>query len=54
MKRMNSIAMVMPALGGGGAERVAVALSRYFIHRGYEFSFLLTKKMNVYTNFLKA
>lgn len=44
MKRMNSIAMVMPTLGGGGAERVAVALSRYFIHRGYEFSFLLTKK----------
>lgn len=41
---MNSIAMVMPTLGGGGAERVAVALSRYFIHRGYEFSFLLTKK----------
>lgn len=44
MKRMNSIAMVMPTLGGGGAERVAVALSDYFIHRGYEFSFLLTKK----------
>ena len=41
---MNSIAMVMPTLGGGGAERVAVALSRYFVHRGYEFSFLLTKK----------
>lgn len=44
MKRVNSIAMVMASLGGGGAERVAVALSDYFIHRGYEFTFLLTKK----------
>ena len=43
MRSSNRIVFVAPSLGGGGAERVAVALSHYFISRGFEFTFLLTK-----------
>lgn len=38
-----SIVFVTPTLRGGGAERVAVELSRYFASKGYDFTFLLTK-----------
>ncbi|MEF2560058.1 MAG: glycosyltransferase [Eggerthellaceae bacterium] len=37
------IVFVAPSLWGGGAERVAIALSEYFVSRGFSFSFLLTK-----------
>lgn len=42
-----SVAMVMPTLEGGGAERVAVALSHYFVAQGIGFSFILTKSDKV-------
>ena len=37
------IVFVTPTLHGGGAERVAIELSSYFVSRGYEFTFLVTK-----------
>lgn len=42
-----TIVFVMPALVGGGAERVAIALSTYFIKNNYRFIFLLTKACTV-------
>ena len=40
----SAIVFVTPTLNGGGAERVAVELSRYFVSRGRSFTFLLTKQ----------
>ena len=44
---VNSIVFVCPSLGGGGAERVSVALSKYFFEHGVEFTFLLTKRRKI-------
>lgn len=47
MPQNKEIIFVAPALGGGGAERVAVALSSYFTAVGYRFTFVLTKSKTV-------
>jgi glycosyltransferase involved in cell wall biosynthesis len=41
---MVKIAIFLPSLGGGGAERVAITLASGFMDRGFEFDFVLVKK----------
>jgi glycosyltransferase involved in cell wall biosynthesis len=41
---MAKIAIFLPSLGGGGAERVAITLASGFMDRGFEFDFVLVKK----------
>ena len=46
IEEMN-VLMVMPSLSGGGAERVAVALSKYLTQNNASFTFLLTKSNEI-------
>ena len=39
---------VAPSLGGGGAERVVLALSSFFLKEGYPFTIVLTKDKSVH------
>ena len=41
------ILFVAPSLGGGGAERVALALSSFFLEEGHPFTIVLTKDKSV-------
>ena len=47
MNKQKKILFVHPSLMGGGAERVAIALSGYFVSKGHEFTFLLTKDNHI-------
>ena len=47
MRSKGGVFFVAPSLLGGGAERVAIALSRYCVSCGYEFTFLLTKNKKI-------
>ena len=43
---MKRITFLIGSLGGGGAERVTVALADYFCESGYEVSFIAFSKAN--------
>lgn len=42
------VCFVAPSLGGGGAERVALALASFFLEKGYSFTIILTKDKSVH------
>ena len=42
------IFFIAPSLGGGGAERVALALSSFFLEEGHPFTIVLTKDKSVH------
>ena len=43
---MKKISFLIGSLGGGGAERVTVALADYFCESGYEVFFIVFSKAN--------
>ena len=43
---MKKISFLIGSLGGGGAERVTVALADYFCENGYEVFFIVFSKAN--------
>lgn len=49
MTQKKTVALLIPTLEGGGAERVFVNLSNFFVHRGF-IVWLLTSKGGVYFN----
>lgn len=48
IKFMHKIALYIPSMSGGGAEKVFMILANYFISQGYHVDLLLTKKRGVY------
>ncbi len=47
---MKHIALFIPTLGGGGAERVTIALARGFADRGYRVSFVVANATGILAN----
>jgi len=48
MSRTTDIALYLPSLRGGGAERVIVTLANAFVHRGYKVDLVLAKAEGPY------
>ena len=47
-RKQVEIFFIAPSLGGGGAERVALALSSFFLEEGHPFTIVLTKDKSVH------
>lgn len=43
---MKVLTFLIGSLGGGGAERVTIALGNYFCEKGYEVNFIVFSKAN--------